>query len=83
MPDAEGNDSIRSGECYNVVLWDGLQKNLVDAICQLLADGLIEIRSTSLLVYLVDGVRLRLPVAKSGKLNYAKPHWLPVVINRS
>jgi hypothetical protein len=81
MPNAHGERSLRFEECLNIVIWDGIQTNLVDAISQLLADGLIVMRTTSLLIYLVYGNILRLPVAKSGTRKYKTPHWLPVVID--
>ena len=80
MPNAGGGGNLTSGTCQNIILWDGIQRNLADAISQLLADAQIEVRSSSPLIYLIDGASLRLPIAKQHR-NYKTPHWLPVVIN--
>jgi hypothetical protein len=81
LPGAEGEHQIESGERKNVILWQGLQKNLVDAICELLTERKVEVSTTSIIVYLVDGARLRLPIAKRGTRSYKTPRWLPVVLN--
>jgi hypothetical protein len=81
MPGAGGQRSLHAGEDSNIVVWIGLQANLVTAICELLAENKITVSRASTLIYLVDGVHLTLPIAKTGKRVYKTPHWMPVVLN--
>ena len=80
---ARGDRALVAGDT-NVVLWDGLSQEAIDAIAGLRRDGLIEYVPTSVQTYVLDGARLKMPLAKSGaamKQGYKKPHWLPVVID--
>lgn len=61
----------------NIILWSGVSQAAVAAIHQLVKEKLIEIQSSSLLVYLIDGCTLSLPVAKSIR-HFKRPRWLPV-----
>ena len=65
---------------YNVRYWCGLSREAADAFAELLSEGLIELRPTSVLVYAIDGQILNMPIAK-GMKRYKKPRWLPLVMN--
>ncbi len=65
----------------NIILWCGLSAELVDAIRALLDSKRLHLHPASTLVYIIDGVALRLPVAKRlPKEGYRKSHWLPVCL---
>ena len=62
----------------NVVLWHGVSQDLIDAVNALRDAGLIELRASVPLVYMVDGEVLTLPLARRlPEVGYAEPHWLP------
>lgn len=62
----------------NVVLWSGLSEEAIEALEVIRKEGEYIISPSTILVYLMDGVSLNLPIAKS-KRHYKKPHWAPVV----
>jgi hypothetical protein len=64
----------------NVLIWPGMSKAASAAIDELVAEAKIYFKSTSLLVYLVDGLTLQLPLAKPGIRKYKSRRWLPVAI---
>ncbi len=66
----------------NVVIWNGVSQEFVDAFAALTASGDIEVKSCSVIVYFCDGESLPLPVAKSIR-KYKTPHWLPVTFSLS
>src|SRR5260221_504473 len=65
---------------HNIVLWQGVTKEGVDALNLLLERKLIYKVPTSVLVYLIDGLTPELPIAKRAG-PYKKPHWAPIVFN--
>ena len=80
--DAKG-DYEYNLDSKNVVLWDGLSKELLDAIEFCRTNDIIEIKPCTLLIYSIDGEVLDLPVAKKiPEKGYQKPRWLPVVLNK-
>jgi hypothetical protein len=68
------------GRDENMVLWPSLSEEAASAMTELWNDGEIHPVPTTSLVYLMDGVALSLPVAKSAR-KYKRPHWVPVVWN--
>ncbi|MBU4261007.1 MAG: hypothetical protein KKC76_03895 [Proteobacteria bacterium] len=87
IPGFSGNEAMFS-EKVNVLLWQGVSIEAIDAIFSLEDVGIIEFDSASLLRYRTDGKFLRLPLAdlltlSSIKKNfhkvYSSPHWLPML----
>src|SRR3954468_3269618 len=74
---AEGPYEIVFPRLGNVILWQGLSKEFCDAYDLMLTRGEMHMVPASPLVYIVDGVGLRLPIVKS--MRYCKKrHWFPV-----
>ncbi len=67
-------------EPWNVLLWDGLSTEAIDAITQLREQKQIVPNPCSVLVYMVDGKVPSLPVAKR-RVRYKKLHWLPTTFS--
>jgi hypothetical protein len=65
----------------NVFFWFTLSESAVNALDQLFHEDAIEIKPTSLLVYMFDGAVPEVPIARQFRRNYKKKRWLPVVIN--
>ncbi len=66
----------------NCILWSGMSMELVDAINDCLIRGTIVPKGTSLMVYFVDGMFPKWPLAKRlPKNGFKTPHWVPVVFN--
>jgi hypothetical protein len=64
----------------NVVLWSGISPEFVELVDQ--TTGRLEVKPTSVLVYLLDGGMLSYPVAKQPPPGgYRRTRWLPVVFN--
>jgi hypothetical protein len=63
----------------NQVIWVNMTQEAADAIRELRAEGRIIGKPSSLLVYTIDGLTLRLPLVKP-KGAYRAPHWLPLTI---
>jgi hypothetical protein len=65
----------------NVFLWANMSQALIDALAAV--KHLLEVRVTSVLVYLSDGQSLTLPIGKRiPKDGFDKPHWVPVLLRR-
>lgn len=65
-----------------IVFWDNLSQEFVDTMMALKGEGLIQARPCTVLVYLVDGMMMRLPVAKRPtRKGYKTDHWLPIVFD--
>lgn len=73
-----GNFDICSGQCENVILWTGWNKEAIEVINNLKRSEKIEQVLTDPIIYLIDGKALNMPIVKKYK-DYKKPHWLPVV----
>jgi hypothetical protein len=82
VPSLKGNFTWHAGSNPNLVLWVGMSEAAIEAMMELLREKKIDIVSTNLLVYLADGGMLQMPLVKSIKTKYKKPHWLPVVFNK-
>lgn len=65
----------------NIVFWSGISDEFADALDQLIREDLITVKPTTSMVYMLDGILIRLPIAKRPKHAYKKPRWLPVVFN--
>ena len=63
----------------NVLLWDGLSREAVDVLKELMESKQAHWRHTGALVYWVDGEILDYPIAKSLR-PYKSPRWLPGVL---
>jgi hypothetical protein len=61
-------------------LWQRLTKEAVDALEELRQAKKIHQLPASVLSYLIDGMTLRLPLAKRAQ-HYKTPHWAPVYFN--
>jgi hypothetical protein len=67
-------------ELFNVVMWQGLSREAIDAFQELRARNLIHPYPTTVLVYLCDGAVPKMPLATRVH-HYKEPHWMPVVFN--
>ena len=72
--------SINNEQTSNIVLWQGLTEEAVDALEELWQAKKIHQLPAHFLSYLHDGRMLRLPLAKRPQ-HYKKPHWAPVCFN--
>jgi len=77
---AKGDQALCLEEYPNLIMWAGMSQPFIKAIEELLEEGRLVEKPTSLLVYMADGMLLRMPLAKS-KRHYKKPRWTPVVFN--
>lgn len=67
----------------NIVLWDSLSKELLEAIKFCTTKDIIEMKPCMPVIYSIDGKVLDLPLAKRiPKNGYKKTRWLPVVFNK-
>ena len=64
----------------NIVLWQGLTEEAVNALNLLRTGKHIHPNPCPVMIYLMDGLIPRLPVAKTAR-PYKEPHWLPCVFN--
>jgi hypothetical protein len=79
---ARGERAVFAGR--NVLLWNGISQELIDAVTSLHEAGLIEVKASIPLVYMVDGEIPTLPWARRVPVDgYALPRWLPTVLNPS
>lgn len=80
-----GNCEIELTKWKNCILWTGVSSEFADSLYECLYNRkTIETKPTDTLVYLIDGIMLKLPIAKRGpkdKKQYKDKHWLPVVFN--
>jgi hypothetical protein len=63
----------------NLILWTGMSREAFNLIEGLFLEKAIDFRTSSHLVYLLNGRTLNLPLAKQRK-SYKDPRWLPVTI---
>ena len=75
----KGNLSMELDD-KNIILWDGISKEFLHSLEELMKEKRIYLKSTTILVYMADGAMLRLPIANSLR-KYKNPRWLPVVFN--
>lgn len=83
LPGAKGIHEFGSGSVGNVIFWHSLQEALVRGLVELIEEGRVVAKPSSQLVYFVDGLSLRLPIARPGRRSYRSLHWLPIVLNLS
>lgn len=71
------------GFSENLLLWTGMSEEAVEAMSDLMKTKKItpDSNGTTLMCYFADGAALSLPVAKSLKREYKKPHWVPTTWN--
>jgi hypothetical protein len=81
---ARGELSFRSRNFENVVFWEGLSREAMEALEELLEEKAIFMHPASLREYVAgdDWAMLLLPVAMSGR-SYASAHWRVVTLSRS
>jgi hypothetical protein len=72
---------INHEKASNVVIWSGMSQEAVDALWVIQQEGEYEMVPTTALTYLIDGVTLNLPIAKSAR-HYKKPRWAPTVLRK-
>lgn len=78
IPGFSANEMWGSSE-QNIVIWVNMSPTAIAAMTQLITSAKIVATPTSALVYAFDGGALDLPIAKSIKRQYARPHWFPLV----
>lgn len=78
IPAARGDVALNKGK-DNLLIWESVSHELVDAIDELERNQTIELRDCSRLTYLVNGHSLDLPIACEIK-DYATPHWVPSIL---
>ncbi len=77
-----GKGSCAYGCKEHIYYWFSLTEPVVDAIHELYREKQILFYPANILVYLVDGLVPRVPIAK-GNRSYKTDRWLPVVIWRT
>lgn len=66
----------------NIWCWGGMSLEWIELMKRMISDHRLKISPCHMLVYYVDGMAPRWPVAKKPpKKGYTKPHWLPVVFD--
>jgi len=71
---------INSEQASNIVLWQGLTEEGLNALEELRQAKKIHQLPAHFLSYLHDGKMLKLPLAKRPQ-HYKMPHWAPVCFN--
>jgi hypothetical protein len=79
FPEAKG-DFEYGMPGHNLIIWPGLSEQFVVAIQELVREQRTFLWPATAFTYMLDGIGLRLPVAKTAR-HYTKPHWLPVVLH--
>ena len=69
--------SIRGNSYSNIVLWCDMSEKFCDVMENVEASCEIEMVQVNPVVYVIDGILLRLPIAQSMR-HYKSPRWLPV-----
>lgn len=67
-------------EDKNIWFWFGMSEGAIAALKGLLDAGRIQMKRTTILVYMCDGAVPRMPIAKQIR-KYKSEHWLPIVFN--
>ena len=75
----KGDYSMRSRKYENVIWWAGMSEEALDALDELERRGEFHFHQADQLIYLLDGVALKLPMVKSVR-SYKTPHWIPVCL---
>jgi len=66
----------------NIYFWFNCSKPAIDAIDELIEEGVILLKCTDPFVYYADGLVPKYPLAKQPNRKYVNSRWLPVAINR-
>jgi len=81
FPDEFRGDGSMSAHGYrNIVLWEPISPDMVEAINVSIGAGLIEMHPTQPMVYFIDGKVFNAPIARKAR-DYKYPRWLPVAFN--
>ena len=72
-----GNVAFSNSKNTNIIFWTGWKQEAINIILELLNDKKIEMESCELLIYLVDGKRLKLPILNKPS-DTKELCWLPV-----
>jgi hypothetical protein len=78
MIDGFDGDYMYGVESDNIIFWDGMSKEAISAMNELVDEEVIIPRVAHLLVYLSDGLMLKMPIAKRLR-KYKDQRWLPLV----
>lgn len=76
-----GGELAWTEEKKNQIYWHNMSDEAIDAMIELLDEGRIKPHSTSILVYMCDGIVPNLPIATSPKRTYKKWRWLPMTFS--
>lgn len=76
--DYQGERSIISSGCPNVIFWSGWNENAIGIVRELSSSGEIEREPCDPIMYLIDGGSLDLPIQRTDK-ELKTPHWLPIL----
>lgn len=81
--DLAGEEALEVTACPNLLFWGGMSGLFVDAVQLVLASERAHLEPCPVLVYLVDGLALRLPLARRlPKGGFKAPRWAPVTFVR-
>ena len=63
------------------VFWSGVSDEGITALQELIKNDELVVKPVSPLAYFIDGRYLALPLGKTLKKPYKRPHWFPVVFS--
>lgn len=66
---------------WNVVYWSKISEEAIEIMYDLIEEKKITVKPAHWLVYFIDGVVPKYPIAKSTR-NYKKTRWLPVTFDK-
>jgi hypothetical protein len=73
--------AIMFSASQNIVIWPGLTEEFIEVYKSLRDSKRIVAIPCGFIIYMIDGAfPTTMPVAKSLKRTYKKPHWVPVVL---
>lgn len=79
---AKGEYALLVPGCRNLYIWQGLSKELTDAVGDLHEAGAIRFCPVDTMVYALDGQVMHLPVSYEPK-DHERPRWCPMAIEAS
>ena len=66
----------------NIILWNNVSDEGLEAVKEIVQENKdVLVKTTSVLLYLTDGIILKLPLANDMKKKYKKLHWMPFVFS--
>lgn len=78
IPDFKGEcDFGIQEDGYEIVFWSGMSREAIEAIKELRKEEKIHPHVCSTMVYIIDGMTLKLPV-QTNLRKHKKPHWVPI-----